>query len=257
MISRRGVFLRRCATAGRRLPSTRSPCSCRSARWQHTDPRSSVQRELEAYSRNWPVYALIAANVGVFGYFFATSNKSSSRRAFSEHFVLSNSRFERRPYVLLTSMFAHMDPFHLGMNMFTLWSFGSATLDMLGTRRFLALYFAGGLAGSLAHLAYSKYMPRYGRRWPAAYSVRRDDAAIGASAGVTALTMYTATRLFRSQTVLFVLPVPNVLFVPLFVGGSVYFCLEGNEGGRFAHAAHLGGAAVGIGIALTRALLRR
>lgn len=233
-------------------------------RWQHTDPRwsaygqqSTVQRELAQYSRSWPVYGLIAANVGVFAYFYSTSDRPSSRRAFSEHFVLSNSRFERRPYVALTSMFAHMDPVHLAMNCFTLWSFGSATLDMLGTRRFLALYFAGGLAGSLAHLTYSKYMPRYGRRWTAAYSVRRDDAAIGASAGVTALTMYTATRLFRSQTVLFVLPVPNLLFVPLFVGGSLYFCLEGNEGGRFAHAAHLGGAAVGIGYALTRALLRR
>lgn len=140
--------------------------------------------------------------------------------------------------------------------MFTLWSFGSSTLEMLGTRRFLGLYFASGLAGSYAHLAYSKYMP--GTRFPASYAVRRDDAALGASGAIAGLTMYTATRVWQGQTILFIFPVPNPLFVLLFVGGSAYYCLYNNgTTGSYAHSAHLGGAAVGMGYALFRTLARR
>jgi membrane associated rhomboid family serine protease len=245
------------------FPRTTRPLAFPRTRGPHTDPRwtscgqrASIQGELEAYSRSWPVFALLAANVGVFAYFYVDQSPKA-RRVFSEHFVLSNSRFSRHAYVAVTSMFVHADPIHLAMNCFTLWGFGTASLDMLGPRRFLALYFVGGVAGSLSHLAYTKVMPRYGRAWAAGYTVRPDDAAIGASSGVTALVMYTATRLFRAQTILFILPVPNLIFVPLFLGGTLYYCLEGGQGGRFAHAAHLGGASVGVGYALTRALLRR
>lgn len=226
-------------------------------RWSSSGQRFAVSQELRGYSRQSPLYALIAANVAVWGWYTAYgSGTPSGRRWFATNMLLSNSRFSARPYVVLTSMFSHVEPFHLFANMFTLWSFGSASMEMLGPSRFLALYFASGAAGGLAHLAYSRYMP--GTRWPASYTVRRDDAALGASGAIAGLTMYTATRMYQGTTVLFIFPVPNPLFVLLFVGGSAYYCLynTGSSGG-FAHSAHLGGAAVGMGYAVFRTLMRR
>jgi membrane associated rhomboid family serine protease len=49
---------------------------------------------------------------------------------------------------LVTSMFTHVQLWHIGFNMFALWVLGPALEQALGRWRFLALYFLSGLAGS-------------------------------------------------------------------------------------------------------------
>jgi membrane associated rhomboid family serine protease len=51
---------------------------------------------------------------------------------------------------LVTSAFAHVDIWHVGMNMLALAVLGPATEQILGRARFLAIYVAGALGGSTA-----------------------------------------------------------------------------------------------------------
>ena len=55
------------------------------------------------------------------------------------------------PWRMMTSVFAHSTGFvfHIILNMYTLWIFGQMLERMLGKARFLTLYLASGLAGSL------------------------------------------------------------------------------------------------------------
>jgi membrane associated rhomboid family serine protease len=49
---------------------------------------------------------------------------------------------------VLTSMFSHVQPLHIGFNMLALWVLGPQLELAIGRLRFLALYFVSGLAGS-------------------------------------------------------------------------------------------------------------
>ncbi|WP_437735672.1 rhomboid family intramembrane serine protease [Sorangium sp. So ce1335] len=53
-------------------------------------------------------------------------------------------------YRLLASAFLHADPVHLFVNMLALWSFGPMLEALFGPRRYLLLYGASALGGSLA-----------------------------------------------------------------------------------------------------------
>lgn len=52
------------------------------------------------------------------------------------------------PWLLLTSMFAHVDLWHIGFNMLALYSLGPGLEAAVGRTRFLLLYFVSGLAAS-------------------------------------------------------------------------------------------------------------
>lgn len=51
---------------------------------------------------------------------------------------------------LLTNLFVHVEPWHIGFNMLALWFLGPQLEAVLGRSRFLALYLVSGLAGSVA-----------------------------------------------------------------------------------------------------------
>lgn len=63
------------------------------------------------------------------------------------------SRFDPLPF--LTSMFLHGGLFHILSNMWTLWVFGPALEDRLGTARFALLYASAGLAAGATHLLFN------------------------------------------------------------------------------------------------------
>src|SRR5260370_13015858 len=50
---------------------------------------------------------------------------------------------------LITSLFLHASILHVGGNMLFLWIFGNNVEDKLGEIKFLVIYFAAGIAGSL------------------------------------------------------------------------------------------------------------
>jgi membrane associated rhomboid family serine protease len=52
------------------------------------------------------------------------------------------------PWQLVTSMFTHVELFHIGFNMLALWILGPQLELVLGRARFIALYLLSGLVGS-------------------------------------------------------------------------------------------------------------
>lgn len=54
------------------------------------------------------------------------------------------------PWTLLTTGFAHADWLHIAVNMYSLWIFGEAVENYLGTKKFLWLYLLSILGGSIA-----------------------------------------------------------------------------------------------------------
>jgi len=203
-----------------------------------------------------PVALIIASNISICGFYLYSHNTSFAvKRLYDEWFILSSSRVRKRPIVLFTSMFTHLDPIHCLVNMYSLHSFGSTAYGMLGGFRFIGLYLTSGIAGGLAQVAYNRMMPK--STFPASISVRRDDAAVGASAAISGVVMYYATRVPQGEISIFIFPVPNPAFVALFMVGSCYFAFYSTERSHWAHAGHLGGASVGIMYALGRRFLRR
>lgn len=56
-------------------------------------------------------------------------------------------------YRLISSMFLHYGIWHLAVNMYALWVMGQALESMLGRLRYLTLYFAAGIGGSIFSFA--------------------------------------------------------------------------------------------------------
>jgi rhomboid protease GluP len=63
---------------------------------------------------------------------------------------------------LLTYMFVHADIFHIGFNMWCLWSFGSLCESLYGRWTFGVIYLLTGVAGGLARLAWDPMVPSVG-----------------------------------------------------------------------------------------------
>jgi membrane associated rhomboid family serine protease len=55
---------------------------------------------------------------------------------------------EGAPWQLITSVFAHVEPWHIAFNMLALWFLGPQLEMAIGRARYLALYLLSGLAGS-------------------------------------------------------------------------------------------------------------
>ena len=203
----------------------------------------------------WPVAALMAGNVAVFAAYHLDDHPSARRR-WARRFLLSRASFDADPLVLARSMFAHVSPLHLFFNLYTLHSFGTSANLLLGPARFVALYLSAGLVGGLAQVCY----PDVARRlsWPAARTMvtRRDTPSLGASGAVFGLIGLLGGLAPRSEVVFFIVPMQQRVFLALVLGGSAYACYVGDSGGgvQLGHAAHLGGAAVGLAAGL---LLRR
>jgi membrane associated rhomboid family serine protease len=57
-----------------------------------------------------------------------------------------------KPWQILTHMFMHGSFFHLFMNMFVLWMFGSVLENLWGPKKFFMFYLVCGLGAALLHL---------------------------------------------------------------------------------------------------------
>jgi membrane associated rhomboid family serine protease len=82
------------------------------------------------------------------GAYYPFIDKASCHAGTTAHWAngVSDGAF----WQLLTSMFTHVEPWHLGFNMLALWVLGPQLEAILGRGRYLALYLLSGLAGSVA-----------------------------------------------------------------------------------------------------------
>ncbi|KMS74616.1 Rhomboid family protein [Streptomyces viridochromogenes] len=123
-------------------------------------------------------------------------------------------------YRLVTSMFTHEAPWHIGFNMLSLWFLGGPLEAALGRARYLTVYFVSGLAGSA--LAYLLATPT--------------TATLGASGAIFGLFGATAVlmrRLNYDMRPIIALLVINLIFTF-------------SPGFNISWQAHIGGLVAGV-----------
>src|SRR5580765_7676510 len=127
---------------------------------------------------------------------------------------------------LLTCGFVHADFGHLFFNMFTLFSFGAAIEQAfrpyIGATGYALFYAAGGVLSAL---------PSYLRH--------RNDAnyrSLGASGAVSAVLFAYILIKPWSMILVFVLPVPAIVFALVYLGYTIY--MDRRQADRINHSAH-------------------
>jgi membrane associated rhomboid family serine protease len=144
------------------------------------------------------------------------------------------------PFV--TNTFMHGGWLHLILNMWTLWLFGGAVEDRMGSWRYLIFYLLCGLAGSIGHAWFNldSTVPVVG--------------ASGAIAGVSGAYL----RLFPWARIVILVPIvfiPLFFTVPAILYLGLWFALQVLQGtlaelaptaGGIAWWAHIGGFVVGF-----------
>lgn len=146
---------------------------------------------------------------------------------------------------LVSFQFLHFDIWHLVMNMFGLWIFGSMVEQYLGKKRYVAFYLVSGIFGGLLYLVLNVFGV-LGVPLPGTLAVETYTPLIGASAGVFGVIMACAYLAPNMVIQLLIPPIPLRMkwFAYGYVGIAVFVLLTGghNAGGQ---AAHLGGAMAG------------
>jgi membrane associated rhomboid family serine protease len=137
---------------------------------------------------------------------------------------------------IVTSGFLHINWMHLGFNMLGLYLFSSSIESYIGIGGFLLIYFVSLTGGNLLALL-----------------VHRNDgdySSVGASGAVCGI-IFASIALFPDMSVgFFLLPIsfPGWLYGMLFVIFSIYGIKSKKY--NIGHEAHLGGALVGMLVAL-------
>lgn len=146
---------------------------------------------------------------------------------------------------LFTSMFAHANLLHFAGNFIVLWAFGVPFEERIGHRKFLAIYLASGLAGSVLQFALD------------ANGIAPSLGASGAIFGIMGAFAYRFGRQVIAVPVpvgLFMMRIPmRVLTGAIIYTGYQIFDIfwEGYSGisSGIGFAAHLGGLASGMVLA--------
>lgn len=193
-----------------------------------------------------------------------------------------------RSYQIFTHMFMHA-PLgsgagitHILFNMFALWSFGPVLEQVLGSKRYIILYFASGLGAFLLFNVWNFYEVQQLTSQLEALGVNVADIyhksdfsylgsrdvsyeqpgasekaaqlrdylmspMLGASGAIFGVIAAFAGMFPNAKLVFFPLPIPikAKFLVPIIIVLSIYLGVSGSMGG-VAHFAHVGGAVVGF-----------
>ena len=140
---------------------------------------------------------------------------------------LSPSLFTEKPWTIITNMFVHAEFWHIFGNMITLFFFGRVVYQLVGSGRFLLLYFGGGILGNIIYILLGEQL----------------SIAIGASGAVYALAGALVVMMPTMRVAIWgILPMPLWVVVLLFfVVWSIPNFIPG-----IAWQAHLGGLVAGL-----------
>jgi membrane associated rhomboid family serine protease len=138
------------------------------------------------------------------------------------------------PWQILTSIFVHADFWHLFINMFVLFFFGNELERRLGGKRYLTVFFASGIAGSLAYLLY-------------AFLTNPFIPAMGASAAIFGVMGALAVIAPEIRVLIFPFPFPVSIKIAILLF-AIYdlLLLPFSYSTGVAHIAHLAGLLVGL-----------
>ena len=170
-----------------------------------------------------PIAFLIVANIILF---IATSINTELISLLGFHPAI----FFERPWTIVTNLFIHA-PFpnigHILANMITLYFFGNYLIRLIGKRKFLIVYFLGGIIGNVFY----------------AFILPPPSLSIGASGAVFALGGVLAIMRPKLRVFVFPIPAPVPLWAAV-IGGFLIISFFPNV----AWQAHLGGLAFGLAI---------
>src|ERR1700754_3698361 len=169
---------------------------------------------------------------------FAISYKGFTNEAFFDRYkfevdkILINKDYKR----LVTSGFLHVSWIHLIFNMLSLYIFSGMIESTLGIFQFVFIYFASLIGGELLSLLIHKNHGDY--------------SSVGASGAVCGV-MFAAVAIYPDMNIgFFLIPIsiPAWIYALVFVLISIYGIRS--QKNNIGHDAHLGGALVGMILAL-------
>lgn len=148
-------------------------------------------------------------------------------------------------YTLMTSMFIHVDLWHIFGNMLYLFIFGDNVEDRLGHAKFLVLYLVFGIAGGLVHSSITVTSGGYEQFIPAV-------GASGAISGVLGayIVFYPRARIVSIILSYFFFRLARI---PAYIFIGFWFILQILYSGgdsSVAYLAHVGGFLAGFIIAI-------
>jgi membrane associated rhomboid family serine protease len=157
-------------------------------------------------------------------------------------FRVSDIRYGRQYYRLLTSGFLHTGWWHLLLNALTFYYFSSSVEYMVGYQNFLIIYAVSLVGGNL----FSLFLHRN----------ESDYSAVGASGAVSGLVFASIALYPGAQVGMLGVFMPGWLYGLLYVVVSAYGITARRD--NIGHDAHLGGGLVGLAtvVAMRPELLR-
>ena len=170
---------------------------------------------------------LIIINVGLFLLRFVAKSQIDLAGIFG----LSPNTVWPMIWQPITYMFIHGDLFHVLINMFVLWMFGSEMESIWGRTQFLRYYFLTGVGSGLVWLLFNAGQ---------SYSV-----LIGASGAIYGI-LIAYGMMFPNRTVYlyFMIPIKVKWFVVFL--GAVAFLSSFNNNTNISHLTHLSGMVIGF-----------
>lgn len=163
--------------------------------------------------------------------FLAFNNPTITEKyKFSVGAILHKKEYIR----LLSSGFLHADIMHLVFNMLTLYFFAPIVIQGFGNIGFIIVYLGAILLGNFLSLYIYQKQPWY--------------SAVGASGGVSGILFASIALIPDLKIYLFFIPIgiPGFIFGLIYFGYSVYMLLNPRAHDNIGHAAHLGGAFLGL-----------
>jgi membrane associated rhomboid family serine protease len=186
-------------------------------------------------------WGLILINFGV--YFYLAQNPVMDENAIAKYAVIpADITAGHHLGTLITSMFLHANLLHVAGNMLFLWIFGNNVEDKLGEIKFLIVYFASGIGGSLLQIFITpdSTVPMLG--------------ASGAISGLLAayVLYFPRARILTFVVPFFIFTLPAYLFIGYWIALQALnaFLNIGAIGGGVAFFAHVGGFLTGLILAL-------
>ncbi|KAJ8086256.1 hypothetical protein PM082_005079 [Marasmius tenuissimus] len=139
-----------------------------------------------------------------------------------------------RVWTSVTNLFSHKDLDHIFFNCFTFYFLGRNVLDMIGSRRFIGLWFACGLVGNAASMLTHAYY-------------KKDVHTHGSSGAINGIMAVLACAAPTSKFLIWgIVPVPAWLVVSGLFGYDMYKTVNNKGTGGVDTAGHIGGTVMGV-----------
>lgn len=136
-------------------------------------------------------------------------------------------------WTIFTTMFVHGSPFHLIMNMMSLFFIGSFLETLIGKKRFILIYLASGIVASLFFVGFAALS---GESMP----------AVGASGAIFGLGGVLAVLTPRVPVYIMFIPIAMPLWFGIALMLAVLWVVSAAFGAPIGNTAHLGGFVTGL-----------